>query len=181
MEAKINDLFCLKLKSLYDIEDEIIKALPKMIESVTNPELKKAFEDHLAETEIHKDRLEEVFTLVGENTGKVRSEAIRGLASDAEWLMVQEMEAEILDLSLIGAAQSVEHYEIASYNSAISLAEQIGNEEAAVLLGRNLDEEIAADEKLNDIAEDSLDLIRAEEEDEAVDEEEETPASSEEE
>ncbi len=159
MKSKFNnlsDLLELKLKALYDIESEIIKALPKMAKAANNSELRTAFEEHLEETEGQKERLEKVFELLDLKPQKTKVEAIRGLVEDANWLTKQGMPPEALDASLVAAAQYVEHYEMAGYGSAIAWAREMGNDEIADLLTESLTEEEQADKKLSDLAESTI-------------------------
>jgi ferritin-like metal-binding protein YciE len=156
----LNKLFLTKIKSLYDIELELINSLPKLAEAATDKNLKKGFEDHLKETEGQAKRLEKIFKLLDEKPSKLKVEAIRGLAKDAEWLIDNVEEGGPLDLSLITAASSVEHYEIAGYNGAIMLAEQIEEDEAIDLLEMTLSEEEAADTKLVELAGDIAERLK---------------------
>lgn len=149
----LDDLLILKLQSLYDIEQEIIKALPKMAKAATDEKLKALFEQHLEETKQQKTRLEEIFDLFELKPKKVEVEAIRGLVADANWLLDQEMSPEALDASLVAAAQYIEHYEMAGYGSAASWAKKLGIKPVAKLLGQTLKEEEKADKLLTKLAE----------------------------
>ncbi len=154
--SSLEDIFILKLKSLYDIECEIIKALPKMAKKASNQELKEAFTKHCEETEAQKERLEEIFEILGKKAQKVKVVSIRGLIEDAKWLMDEDMSPEALDASLIGAAQYVEHLEMAGYGTARAWAEQLGLDDIAELLGETLTEEEDTDQKLSTLAEDAM-------------------------
>lgn len=149
----LEDLFIMKLQVLYDIESEIIKALPKMIKKATDPDLEKALSDHLVETEEQKLRLEEVFEMLDAKPKKMSCAAIRGLVADAEDLVAMKPPAELLDAGIIGSASSVEHFEMSKYLTAIAWAEALGHEKATELLEKTLEEERNADMKLNEIAE----------------------------
>lgn len=148
----LNDLFLLKIKALYDIEQQLIKALPKMAKNAQHPDLKQAFKDHLEETKEQAKRLEKIFDLLGVRPQKTLVEAIRGLVKDAQWLITHVKNKLARDASLISAAQYVEHYEMAGYGTAKEWAKDLGLTEAEQLLDETLKEEIAADEKLNSIA-----------------------------
>ena len=148
----LRDLLVQKVQALYDIETQIIKALPKMAKKAKNSELKSAFEEHLAETEEQASRLEQVFEILGEKPKKLKCEGIRGIIEDGAWVM-QNVTGAALDANLIAAAQYVEHYETAGYGSAATWAELLGEDEIKDLLGQTLEEEKAADEKLTSIGE----------------------------
>jgi ferritin-like metal-binding protein YciE len=154
--TSLKELLVLKLQALYDIESELIKALPKMAKNATDPELKKAFTMHLEETKNHKTRLEGAFGVVGAKPKKTTSAAIRGLIEDAGWIFKQKMSPEAKDALMVAAAQYVEHYEMAGYGSAIAWAKELEIDEVADILDETLGEEKAADEKLNTLAEDRL-------------------------
>jgi ferritin-like metal-binding protein YciE len=149
----LHDIFLLKLQSLYDIESEIIKALPKMARKATNPLLSAAFQEHLEVTKDQKERLEKIFEELGEKPKKVKVEAIRALAEDAQWLTKQDMSDEALDAVLIGAAQYVEHYEMAGYGTALAWAEHMGHDKVAGMLEETLNEEEKTDKELTSLAE----------------------------
>lgn len=146
------DLLHAKLRALYDIENQIVKALPKLIKAATHPSLKEALKDHLEETRNHVMRLEQIFTTLGERPQKLKAEAIRGLVKDAKWILENIKPASALDANIIAAAQYVEHYEMAGYGSAQEWARELELEEVVSLLGETLAEEKAADQKLNEIA-----------------------------
>ncbi len=142
----------MKLKALYDTELQLAKALPKMAKKATDPELSAGFEDHLAETEEHVRRLEDIFERLGEKASKTKVEAIRGMIADADWLMKNIKDAEALDASLIAAGQYAEHYEMAGYGAAKEWAKLLGLNEIEDILNETLKEEKAADAKLNELA-----------------------------
>lgn len=149
----LHDLFILKLRSLYDIEQEITKALPKMAKAATNPELRDAFTMHLEETRNQAARLERAFEILGVPAKKEKVEAIRGLAKDTEWCIKNVKNREARDAVLVASAQFVEHYEIAGYGTALAWSELMGHTEVTDLLQETLDEESATDEKLSGLAE----------------------------
>lgn len=146
------DLFVTKLKALYDIESQLVKALPKMAKKATDSKLAESFKKHLAETKVHAQRLEKIFRMLGLKPQKTKVEAIRGLIKDGEWVMKNVNPDEARDANLIAAGQYVEHYEMAGYGSAREWAEMLGETDAAKLLSQTLEEEKAADEKLNQLA-----------------------------
>jgi ferritin-like metal-binding protein YciE len=154
--ATLNDLFLDEIRDLYDAEKQLTKALPKMAKASSSAELRTAFENHLGETEGHVQRLEEIFDSLGEKgTGK-KCAAMSGLIKEGDEL-VQEMEAgAVRDAGLIAAAQKVEHYEISGYGSARTHAQLLGLSDAVSALDETLGEEKAAHEKLNGIAETSV-------------------------
>ncbi len=148
----LHDLLITKMQSLYDVEHEITKALPKMAKAASDAELKSGFEEHLEQTKGQIERLEKAFELLNEKPKKLKSEAIRGLIADGEWVIKNVEGSEALDANLIAAAQYVEHYEIAGYGSAVEWAREMGHTEVADLLEETLEEEEATDEKLNELA-----------------------------
>ncbi len=153
----LQDLLLIKMQALYDVETEITKALPKMTEAATDPELKEAFRNHLKETEAHVARLEQAFTLLNEKPKKLKVEAIRGLVEDGKWVIKQKMGSEATDATLVGAASYVEHYEMAGYLAAKRWANEMGNGQLTALFQETLREEERADEKLKTLAQESLD------------------------
>jgi ferritin-like metal-binding protein YciE len=141
-----------ELKDLYSAEKQILKALPKMAKAATNPELRQAFEKHLKQTEEQVRRIEKIFdSLEGSPAGK-RCKGMEGLVEEGKEILEEEMPDDLRDAALIGAAQKVEHYEIASYGTARAFAERLGLNEAARLLQATLDEEGATDQLLTSIA-----------------------------
>jgi ferritin-like metal-binding protein YciE len=154
----LHGLFITKLHALYDMENEIVKALPKMAKKATDPELKEGFEQHLEETKNQVKRLEKAFSLLGEKAKKLKGEAIRGMVEDTSWGMTHIKGSEALDANLIAAAQYVEHYEIAGYGSAIEWAKEMGHTEVAELLEATLEEEKATDEKLDHLAKSKINV-----------------------
>jgi len=147
------DLLIVKIKALYDTEQQLVKALPKMAQAATDADLKQAFTDHLEETKEHVTRLEEVFKLLDVSATTETSDAIRGLVSDAQWCIDNVQKGPALDASLIAAAQYVEHFEQAGYGSAAEWADTMNQMDVKNILGITLDEEEAADEKLTSLAE----------------------------
>lgn len=145
-------LYIDELADIYNAETQLLKALPKMAKAATNPRLKKAFDAHLAETATHVERLEDIFARLGEKPGSKVCKAMKGLIAEGSEMAGESGEDAVIDAGLIGAAQRVEHYEIAAYGCARTYAEMLGEREAAQELERSLEEEKAADRKLNDLA-----------------------------
>lgn len=152
----LNDLFIHQLKDLYNAEQQLTKALPKMAEKATSAKLKKAFTDHLKETETQITRLEQVFEVIGEKVKGEKCKAMEGLLKEGEDFMKEDATEEVMDAGLIASAQRVEHYEIAGYGTACTYAKSLGHTEALNLLKENLAEEKKTDEKLTDLAESSI-------------------------
>lgn len=149
----LKDLLVVKISALYDTENELIKALPKMAEAATSPDLKEAFEEHLMETNIHAERLEEVFSLLEVEPEKLKRDAIRGIVADGKWVIKNTAPEAALDVNLIRSAQYAEQHEIAGYRAAISWAETLDLPAVASLLQETLDEEMAANDTLDKIGE----------------------------
>lgn len=152
----LNDLFVETLKDLYYVEKKLVKTLPKMADKANSNELKKAIEDHLAETETHVERLEQVFEMLDQRAVAKTCEALEGLIKEADETTGEIDDDQTLDAAIISSAQTVEHYEIARYGTLACWANEIGNSDIADLLEQTLEEEKAADEKLSMLAEDSV-------------------------
>ncbi|MGI8817964.1 MAG: ferritin-like domain-containing protein [Gemmatimonadales bacterium] len=149
----LDDLFVHTLQDIYYAEQQITKALPKMIAKVTDPQLKQAFQTHLAETRNHVSRVEQVFEMHGESPKAVTCPAIDGIISEANEIMGDASDPEVLDAAALASAQAVEHYEITRYGTLAAWARQLGRNDCASVLEQNLNEEKAADQKLTAIAE----------------------------
>jgi ferritin-like metal-binding protein YciE len=161
----LRELYVDELKDLYSAENQLLKALPKMAKKASSPELKRAFQDHLGQTERQVSRLEKIFKKLGEKpTGKT-CKAMKGLVEEGKEIIEEKGDESVLDAALIGAAQKVEHYEIASYGTARTFASLLGEEDAVTALQQTLDEEGATDKKLTALAESmvNLEASRAEE------------------
>lgn len=154
--GSLHGLFILKLQSLYDIEQELIKVLPKLAKNASHSDLKAAFTEHLKETKGQAQRLERAFKLLGEKVKKEKVEGIRGIAEDGSWVIKNVKDDAARDAALIGAAQYAEHYEMAGYGTACEWARLMGHDEVAELLEQNLAEEEAANEKLTSLAESGI-------------------------
>lgn len=149
----MDDLFVHTLKDIYYAEHQITKALPQMIAKASDPQLKQAFQTHLAETEGQIRRLEEVFRLHGVEPKGVTCEAIDGIIEEAQDIIGDVQDNEVLDAAMLAAAQAVEHYEITRYGTLAAWARELGRSDCAQLLHQTLQEEKATDEKLSRIAE----------------------------
>jgi len=154
----LDDLFAVQIEDLYDAEQRLTKALPKMAEAATNARLKSAFQEHLRETEQHVTRLEKVFKILGITARRETCEAMKGLIAEGEEVINADGNPDVKDAALIAAAQRVEHYEIAGYGTVRTYAKQLGQEEIARILQQTLDEESACNEKLTKIAESSVNV-----------------------
>jgi ferritin-like metal-binding protein YciE len=158
----LNDLFLHTLQDIYFAEKQIVKALPKMMKKTDSPELGKAFESHLAETEEQVTRLEQVFEMLGEKPKATKCPAIEGIIEEANELIADIQDSDTRDAGMIAAAQAVEHYEITRYGTLVSWAELLGMKDAAKVLGQTLKEEYGADQKLTKLAESRLNKEAAE-------------------
>jgi ferritin-like metal-binding protein YciE len=148
----MDDLFLHELKDLYSAEKQLLKALPKMAKAASSQELADLIKAHLEETKQQVERLEQVFELIGKSNRGSGCKAMEGLIEEGSEIIEEEGDPAVKDAALITAAQRVEHYEIAGYGSARTFAQQLGLNEAADLLQQTLDEEHAADDKLNNLA-----------------------------
>src|SRR5260370_24733910 len=148
----LKDLFVEELKDLYSAENQILKALPKMIKKATSKELKSGFEQHLKETQVHVERLEKIFQELDESPRGKKCKGMEGVIADGKELMEEDANPEVMDAGLIGAAQHVEHYEIAGYGCVRTYAELLGHSNFVSLLQTTIDEEKATDEKLSQLA-----------------------------
>jgi ferritin-like metal-binding protein YciE len=157
----LRDLYLNELRDLYSAEKQLIDALPKMAEAATAPELKQAFASHLAETRTQAQRLEQIFHALGEKPTGETCAAMKGLISEGEDYVKAGGDDSVRDAGLIGAAQRVEHYEMAGYGTARALARHLGEAAAAEALGTTLEEEAAADKKLTTIAESEVNAAAA--------------------
>ena len=149
----LRDLYVDQLKDLYNAENQLVKALPRMARKASAPQLKRAFQNHLEQTKTHVQRLERVFKSLDEKpTGKT-CKAMKGLVEEGKEVIDEDGEDSVLDAALISAAQRVEHYEIAGYGTVRTFASLLGENEAAGLLQQTLDEEGETDKKLTSLAE----------------------------
>jgi len=157
----MDDLFVHTLRDIYYAEQQILKALPKMIGKATNPMLKQGFEQHLRETEGHVQRVEQVFEMHGVEAKGVNCPAIDGIIEEANEIAGEVEDRQVLDAALIAAAQAVEHYEMTRYGTLIAWAKELGRPDCASVLEQNLEEEKATDKKLTQLAESRVNLQAA--------------------
>jgi len=162
----LRELFMAELKDIYWAEKALLKALPKMSKNATAQELVAALEDHLVVTQTQVDRLEQVFEALGKKAVAKKCEAMAGLIKESEEIMKETEEGVVRDAGIISAGQKVEHYEIASYGTLVAFATTLGESAAAELLMQTLNEEKEADQTLSAIAESSIN-VEAAEQDEA--------------
>ena len=166
LSSKLGKLFEEELKDIYWAEKALTNAIPKMIGNATSAELIQALEDHLAETEEHVLRVEQVFQIFGKEATAKKCEAMAGLIKEAEDLMEDSDEGVMRDAAIISAAQKVEHYEIASYGTLRSFAQTIGLDAAVAILDSTLEEEKNADMILTEVAVSAVNIEAAEESEE---------------
>ena len=157
----LQDLMVENLKDLYSAENQLLKALPKVAKKVDNEQLRQALEQHVVETQAQVGRLEKIFEKLGEKPTGKKCAGMEGLIEENKEMMGEDAEPDVMDAGLIVGCQKVEHYEIAGYGSAVTFAKLLGDEESARLLAQTLDEEKAADQKLTEIAENSINLEAA--------------------
>jgi ferritin-like metal-binding protein YciE len=157
----MEDLFVHTLRDIFYAENQIVKSLPEMIENAANPELKQGFRTHLEETKNHVKRLEQVFHLTGHQAKGVDCPAIDGILEEADDVIGEVAEKDVLDAAMIAAAQAVEHYEMARYGALIAWAKQLGRNDCASILEQTLQEEKATDKKLTTLAEGKVNALAA--------------------
>jgi ferritin-like metal-binding protein YciE len=158
----VESLFEEEIKDLYDAEKQLVRALPKLAKAATAEDLITAFQEHLEVTKTQVGRLEKVFELVALKPKSKSCEGMKGLVAEGQEAIEQDGQDTLRDVMLIGAAKRVEHYEMAGYQSAILLADAMGNEEAAELLRQTLTEEEEADGKLESLCEQLLESLASE-------------------
>ena len=168
-QSALKELYIDELRDIYNAENQLTKALPKMAKASTSEELRAGFEEHLEQTKGHVERLEQIFKELGEKPTGKKCKGREGLVEEGKE-MIDEQEGETLDAGLISAAQRVEHYEIAAYGCVRTYAKLLGEDDAAELLEQTLKEEKETDQKLTKLAE----KINVEAEQEEGEEEEES-------
>jgi len=152
----LRDAYMDQLRDAYDVEEQLVKALPRMMKACGSPELKSALEEHLEQTKTQVQRLERVFESMGHEAKAKKCVGLRGILDEGEDIMDEDGEFAVRDALLIAGAQKVEHYEIAMYGTLCTWAEQLGDRTAVELLKETLEEEKMADKKLTQIAESSI-------------------------
>jgi ferritin-like metal-binding protein YciE len=158
----LHEAFVDELRDTYDAEKQLTKALPKMAKAANSPELREAIESHLEETRHQVERLEQVFESIEEKARGKHCDGIAGIIQEAQAMMQEDFDEPTADACLIAAAQRAEHYEMAAYGTLVAWARAMGHDDAADLLQETLDEEKAADEKLNSLAEGGINEEAAE-------------------
>jgi ferritin-like metal-binding protein YciE len=153
MSEGLKELYIDELKDLYNAENQLVKALPKMAKAASSEELSQGFEEHLEQTRGHVQRLEKIFKSLAENPKGKKCKGMEGLVAEGAEVMEEDFEDSVMDAALIGAAQRVEHYEIAAYGTVCAFAQELGENEHASLLKETLEEEKETDEKLTKLAE----------------------------
>jgi ferritin-like metal-binding protein YciE len=149
----LRQLYVNELKDLYNAETQLVKALPKMAKASSNAELRQGFEEHLRQTSEHVSRLEQIFEMLGEKATGTKCLGMEGLVKEGAETMSEDYEDALMDAAIIGAAQKVEHYEIAGYGTVRTFAELLGENEHVSLLEQTLEEEKETDQKLTQLAE----------------------------
>jgi ferritin-like metal-binding protein YciE len=152
-KSSLQDLYLDELRDLYNAETQLVKALPKMAKAASNDQLRAAFEEHLRQTSEHVSRLEQIFEQLGEKATGKKCLGMEGLVKEGSETMKEDYSEEVKDAAIIGAAQRVEHYEMAGYGTVRAFAELLGETEHVSLLEQTLEEEKQADEKLTQLAE----------------------------
>lgn len=153
-ESALKELYIDELRDIYNAENQLTKALPKMAKAATSEELRAGFEEHLEQTKGHVERLDRIFKEFGEKPTGKKCKGMEGLIEEgSEMIKEDELEDEALDAGLISAAQRVEHYEIAAYGCVRTYADLLGEADAVELLDRTLEEEKETDQKLTKLAE----------------------------
>jgi ferritin-like metal-binding protein YciE len=164
-QSELKELYVDELKDIYSAETQLVKALPKMAKAASSDELRSGFEEHLEQTKGHVARLEQIFKALGEKPTGKKCKGMEGLIEEGSEAAGEDYEDDVKDQALIGAAQRVEHYEIAAYGTVRAIAEKLGEDAAVTLLGETLEEEKETDKKLTELA-DSIEVSEETEEDE---------------
>lgn len=154
----LRDLYTEQLKDLYSAETQLVDALPKMAKAASNPQLQRAFQEHLVQTKQHVQRLEQIFAQIGDKPKGQTCKGMEGLLKEGEEMIKMKGNSAAIDAGLIAAAQRVEHYEIAGYGCVRTYAAQIGDRQGAMLLQQTLDEEGTTDKRLTQLAEQVINL-----------------------
>lgn len=157
----LQELLIEEMRDLYNAETQLTKAMPKMAKKASSPQLKRAFETHLRETEGQIQRLQKIFDKLGKKPTGKKCAAMEGLIEEGKEMMGEDMEEDTMDAALISIAQKIEHYEIASYGTVRTWAKVLGDEQTAKLLQQTLDEEGKTDKLLTELAESSINLEAA--------------------
>jgi ferritin-like metal-binding protein YciE len=148
----LRELYVEELKDIYNAENQLVKALPKLAKAAASNELRRGFEEHLQQTKGHVARIEQIFEMLDESPKGKKCAGMEGLVEEGSEVMKEGLEGAVLDAALIGAAQRVEHYEIAAYGTVIAFAQTLGESDHISLLEETLSEEKETDEKLTELA-----------------------------
>ena len=148
----LRELYIDELRDVYDAEKQLVKALPDMAEAATSDKLRGGFEEHLEQTRVHVQRIEQILSEMDEEVKGKKCKGMKGLISEGKDMMDEDLNEEALDAGLISAAQRVEHYEIAAYGTLKTYATILGEQEAVALLEQTLEEEKQTDQKLTTLA-----------------------------
>jgi ferritin-like metal-binding protein YciE len=168
---ELQELWVDELRDLYDAENRLVKALPKMAKNATSEQLRTGFEEHLEQTKEHVERLKEIFESLGEKPTGKKCAGMMGLIKEGEEMMREDFDEEAMDAAIISAAQRVEHYEIAAYGTVRTWAELLGENEASSLLQKTLDEEKGTDKRLTELAQEiNVEAMQSGEEDQSEEE-----------
>lgn len=151
-EQTLKDLYLDELRDLYDAEKQLVKALPKMAAKAETEELRSGIEEHLEQTKKHAERIEQILESLGEAVKGKKCKGMTGIVSEGREILSGDYEGALLDSAIIGAAQRVEHYEIAAYGTVREFARLLGEDEAQSLLSQTLEEEKETDRKLTELA-----------------------------
>jgi ferritin-like metal-binding protein YciE len=151
--ASLHEFYVEQLRDLFDAEQQIIKALPEMIDAASSEDLKEGLTEHLEVTKAQAERLEDIFQKLGEKSKGEKCKGMKGVLEEGKETVGKFDEGNLLDTAIIASAQRVEHYEMAGYGTAAAIAVELGEDEAAELLNKTLEEEKEADQKLTDLAE----------------------------
>jgi ferritin-like metal-binding protein YciE len=157
----LKDLYIHELKDLYSAEEQLVKALPKMAKAARNKELAAGFQEHLEQTKVHAQRLEQILSSHKQTSRGPKCKAMEGIVAEGAEMIEEEADEEVKDAGLISAAQRVEHYEMAGYGTARTYAELLTDKEGANLLQMTLEEERATDQKLTKLAKSAINLAAA--------------------
>jgi ferritin-like metal-binding protein YciE len=157
----LQELLVEEMRDIYNAENQLLKAMPKMAKKASSPQLKKAFETHMRETEGQVQRLQKIFDKLGKRPTGKKCAAMEGLIEEGKEMMGEDMEEDTMDAALIAIAQKIEHYEIASYGTVRTWAQHLGDEQTARLLQQTLDEEGKTDKMLTELAESSINIEAA--------------------
>ena len=152
----MQDLVVYKLQAIYDAEQQALQAYPQIMDAVVSPELKHGLQQHMTQTQQQVQRLDQIFQQLGAQPGGQPCTSMQGLIQEAQQLIQQGGAPDVLDAAIIGAAQAIEHHEIAAYGTARTLAQQLGMQDAAQLLEQTLEEEKQTDARLTQLAEQSV-------------------------